>query len=135
MWEVYYENNKHRSAIGRNNFMKIAVLLILAAVAGCAITPDRARTLSEYDLCSAYLHCFQGNENRLTLEQGIKARGTKCEAPSYYGVSCDDVSKGLSRTAQQFKQGDSTSSQTSSQLLNQCVTTTDEDGNFIKTCR
>lgn len=117
-------------------FMKMSVLLIVAALAGCAtITHETAQTFSDYNLCSSYLHCFQGNENRLVLEREIKARGITCEAPSYYGVSCEDISKSLNRASQQFKQGSGTSSQTPSPLLNQCVTTTDENGNFIKTCR
>lgn len=121
---------------GRNNCVRKTILLMVSALVGCAITPDKARTLSAYDICSAYLHCFQGSENRLILEREIKVRGITCEAPSYYGVSCDDISKGLSRASQHFKQGNGTpTSQTTLPLLNQCVTTTDEDGNFIRTCR
>mgnify|MGYP001821748811 CR=1 FL=1 len=87
--------------------MRITTVLMLpiCIFAGCAISPDRAATFSDYDVCKWYQHPNTDPQSRLVLENESKSRYLTCQSARYYGVSPSDIALQQQQGMQMMQQG------------------------------
>ena len=73
------------------------VLLCLFAVlfSGCALTPEKAADMSNYDLCSAYVDSLASQQSKRIAEREMQRRGYYCGVATMSAMKQEQVQQGL----------------------------------------
>ncbi len=115
--------------------MKTLIIISAICLYGCAISADRARMMSDYDLCRKYSAPLVSSDSKYIIQGELSKRGTDCSA--YWQMQSIQMQQyiELMNTGNKLMQPQYIPIQQPSSIDLRCTTIQDMYGNYHTNCR